>query len=273
MRLAVWQCPPGPEDVPGNLERLRRAAHAAAAGGAALLVCPEMYLSGYAIGAAAARRLAEPRDGAGAQAVAAIAREHGLAILYGYPERADATVFNAVQLIGADGTVHAHYRKTHLYGALDRGMFVAGAGDFPLFELGGWRFGLLICYDVEFPETVRRLALAGADAVLVPTANMLPYDVVPDILVPARAYENQLYVAYANYCGREGEIRYGGRSVIVGPDGADRARAGRDETLLFADLDRAFLDESRRGNTHLADRRAELYAALARLADAPPGAE
>ena len=64
---------------------------------------------------------------------------------------------------------------------------------------------LLICYDVEFPENACRLALAGADLNIVPTANMIPYEFVANTIVPARAYENQLYVGYANYCGSAGQ--------------------------------------------------------------------
>ena len=80
-----------------------------------------------------------------------------------------------------------NYRKTHLFGALDRGTFVPGDGLPEPVELDGLRLGMLICYDVEFPETVRLLALAGADCVLVPTAQMEPYDFVARSLVPARA--------------------------------------------------------------------------------------
>ncbi|MFY8044397.1 MAG: nitrilase-related carbon-nitrogen hydrolase, partial [Rhodoferax sp.] len=77
----------------------------------------------------------------------------------------------------------------------------------------------LICYDVEFPEATRRLALAGADLIVVPTANMPEFDFVAQSLVPVRAYENQLYVAYANYIGAEGAVHYGGLSLLAAPDG------------------------------------------------------
>ena len=76
-----------------------------------------------------------------------------------------------------------------------------------IFEIGGLKAALLICYDVEFPESVRALALAGAELVIVPTALMQPFDVVAKTIVPARAYENQLFVAYANRCGSGGRIR------------------------------------------------------------------
>jgi predicted amidohydrolase len=262
MRVAVQQTAPLIGDVTGNLRAIEQAAMQAAAAGAALLVCPEMSLSGYHIGAAAVQRLAEAADGAMAVAVAGIAQRAGIAIVYGYPERAaDGAVFNAAQCIAADGRRLANHRKTHLFGALDRGMFSAAAELSPVFELNGWRIGLLICYEVEFPENTRRLALAGADLIVVPTANMREFDFVAMTVVPARAYENQCYIAYANHCGNESDIEYGGLSSIVGPDGAFLALAERDEAMPVAVLDRARLSASRERLPYLADRRPALYEA------------
>ena len=129
-------------------------------------------------------------------------------------------------------------------------------------ELNGWRLGLLICYDVEFPENTRRLALAGAEVILVPTANMAPYDFVCEVTVRARAYENQCYVAYANYCGSEGTIQYCGLSSICAPDGSRLAVAGRAEELVSGKLDRQLMTDSRAINTYFNDRRPGLYAGL-----------
>ena len=114
-------------------------------------------------------------------------------------------------------------------------------------------------YDVEFPEVTRAHADAGTDLLLAPTGLMRPFEVVARILVPARAYESQMYLAYANRCGTEGELDYCGLSCVVGPDGADLARAGAGETLLVADVDPDVLAASRAINTHLGDRRADLY--------------
>lgn len=255
LTLAVLQCASLPLQVEANLQRLNAAAAKAHAAGAHVLLTPEMFLTGYSIGAEAVRALAQARDGAYAQAVARIAREHELAIVWGYPERsAEGQVFNAAQWTSAEGAAVLHYRKTHLYGALDRAQFSAGlveASNSQLTTLHGWRLGLLICYDVEFPENTRRLALAGADAVLVPTANMDRYDIVPKTLVPTRAFENQMVLAYANYCGPEGSLRYGGLSSIVDALGQPLALAGRDEALLIATLTPEALAHARREQTHV----------------------
>jgi predicted amidohydrolase len=267
MHVAVSQGPAESGAAARNLHVLEERAAAAAAAGADLLICPEMFLSGYNIGAQAAARLAESADGPSLQRAAEIARERGIALLFGYPERGGGDViYNAVQLIGRDGRSRASYRKCHLFGDLDRGMFRAGERPPAVVELDGVRVGLLICYDVEFPESVRLLALAGADLVAVPTALMDPFEVVARTVIPARAVENQVFLAYANRCGREGELSYCGLSCVVGPDGADLARAGRGEELIVADLDLARLQASRLANTYLADRRPELYGPLAEVA-------
>lgn len=261
MRVALYQCPPLPLDVAGNLKRLHQLAQEA--NDADLLVLPEMFLTGYNIGVEAVGALAEAQDGPSAQSIAALAKNSGVAILYGYPERAeDGQIYNAVQLIDANGQRLCNYRKTHLFGDLDHSMFSAGGDDFPLVELNGWTLGFLICYDLEFPENTRRLALAGAELILVPTANMVPFDFVADVTVRARAFENQCYVAYANYCGREGEIEYCGQSSIAAPDGQRVAQAGLDEALIVGTLDRQLMLDSRAANRYLLDRRPELYGAL-----------
>ena len=260
MRIALYQGQPHPMDVAGNLERLHQQAQLAAARGAELLVCPEMFLSGYNIGSEAVARLAEPQDGASAMAVVEIAQANRIAIVYGYPELGeDGQVYNSVQLIDAHGSSLANYRKTHLFGGLDRAMFSPGPDHFPVVTLNGWQLGLLICYDIEFPENARRLALAGAELIVVPTANMQPYDFICQFTVRVRAQENQCYLVYANYCGAEEQIHYCGQSSIVGPDGSLLAMAGHEPTLLMADLELQRVHAGRAHTPYLHDLRSELH--------------
>ncbi|MCF4995794.1 carbon-nitrogen hydrolase [Pseudomonas syringae] len=261
MRVALYQCPPLALDPAANLHRLHQLAMEAH--GADLLVLPEMFMTGYNIGAEAVSTLAEVYNGEWAQQIGRIAKAAGMAILYGYPERtADGQIYNAVQLIDAHGERLCNYRKTHLFGDLDRAMFSPGDDDFPLVELNGWKLGFLICYDLEFPENARRLALAGAELILVPTANMIPFEFIADVTVRSRAFENQCYVAYANYCGSEDDIHYCGQSSIAAPDGSRIAQAGLDEALIVGELDRQLMNDSRAANRYLQDRRPQLYGAL-----------
>ncbi|MFE1883917.1 carbon-nitrogen hydrolase family protein [Streptomyces diastatochromogenes] len=262
MRTALLQSSGRPGSIAENLKVLDEAAGRAAAGGAALLVAPEMFLTGYAIGDAVGR-LAEPADGDSADAIAEIATRHGVAIAYGYPERDGETVHNSAQLISADGTRLANYRKTHLFGGFERDHFTPGEQPVVQAELNGLTVGLMICYDVEFPENVRAHALAGTDLLVVPTANMHPFEIVAESMLPVRAFENQMYVAYANRVGHEGEFEFFGLSTLAGPDGIARTRAGRGEELVFADADPGFLAASREANPYLKDRRPGLYGSLA----------
>jgi predicted amidohydrolase len=264
MRIAIYQGAGEAGFVARNLGLLEARAKEAAGRGARFLICPEMFLSGYNIRREQALRLAQPADGPALARAAAIAQGSGLALLLGYPDLGEnGAVYNAVRLIDRDGSSLTNYRKCHLFGDLDRGMFRAGSDLPEVVELEGVRLGLLICYDVEFPESVRLLALAGADLVAAPTALMDPFEAVARILVPARALENQVFIAYANRCGREGDLRYCGLSCVVGPDGVDLARAGRGEELILADLDLGRLAAARQANSYLADRRPELYGPLA----------
>ncbi|MDT8912192.1 carbon-nitrogen hydrolase family protein [Amycolatopsis sp. PS_44_ISF1] len=246
----------------GPYEDLPAAMAEASAKGAGLVLTAEMITSGYAIGAAAVAERAEAPDGPVAQDLAELAREHGVALAYGYPERDGDTVYNSVQLLSAQGEQLANYRKTHLFGELDHSQFSPGRELVVQARLDGLRVGLLICYDVEFPEAVRAHALSGTQLLLVPTALMRPYELIAETLVPARAYESQLYVAYANRCDTEGELAYCGLSTVVAPTGAVLAKAGDGPALISAEVDVATLESSRAENTHLADRRPGLYRSL-----------
>ncbi|MEV6740038.1 carbon-nitrogen hydrolase family protein [Streptomyces sp. NPDC051104] len=261
MRTALLQSSGHPGSVGENLKVLDQAAGRATVAGAGLLVAPEMFLTGYAIGGDIAR-LAEPADGDAADAIAEISSRHGLAVAYGYPERDGETVFNSAQLISADGTRLANYRKTHLFGCFERDHFTPGDQPVVQAELDGLRVGIMICYDVEFPENVRAHALAGTDLLIVPTAQMHPFQFVAESLVPVRAFENQMYVAYVNRVGQEGEFEFVGLSTLAGPDGIARARAGRVEELVLADVDPVHLAASREANPYLKDRRPGLYGSL-----------
>ncbi|MET9955547.1 carbon-nitrogen hydrolase family protein [Streptomyces sp. NPDC006339] len=264
LRTALLQSSGQLGDVAANLKILDEAAARAAAAGADLLLAPELFLTGYAIGPDLAR-LAEPSDGPSARAVADIAARHGLAVGYGYPERdteRHGVLYNSAQLLGADGAVLAHYRKTHLFGDFEAKWFTPGEDGVVQTELGGLTVGLMICYDVEFPENVRAQALAGTDLLLVPTALMHPAQIVPESVVPVRAFENQLYIAYANRTGPEGDFEFVGLSTLAGPDGTARARAGRGEDLVIGEVDPDFLAASRKDNPYLRDRRPGLYGSL-----------
>lgn len=255
LRVGLWQCAPTPRDRVTNLRRLADVALRAARQKVELLVTPELTLTGYDVG-----DLTDLVQHDDVEQVAFIAREAGVALVVGLALRDGDGFANAAVTIDASGHVLSIYRKSHLFGPLDRDRFTPGIEPFAIAEVGGIRVATMVCYDVEFPETVRAAALAGAHLVAVPTANMHPFEIVCDSVVPVRAYENQVYLAYANHCGHEGETRYVGRSVIVAPDGRPLATAEAEgETLIMADIDTGVMRAAQAANPYLADRRPDLY--------------
>ena len=255
LTVAGLQAAGVPGDVEANCAQLRAAAAEAATAGARLLITPELYLTGYDIGDQV-RELAR-LDLTGA--VRQIAREAGLAILAGLPEPAGERLYNTAILVGGRGEELLRYRKTHLFGDLDRRYFVPGDDLVAVAELHGVRMAVLICYDVEFPETVRAAAERGADLIAVPTAQMTPFEFVAEQVVRTRAWENQVYLAYVNHDGRERTLEYVGRSSIVAPSGDVLAGAGHGDQLLLATIDTEVVARARAQNPYLNDRRSDLY--------------
>jgi predicted amidohydrolase len=290
IRLALWQGEgeAGSADaVAQNLERLERLAALAAGHGAQLLAFPELYLSGYIVTPELAHQLAEPVDGPSLRRVAASARRHGLAIACPYPERAAVAgqerLYDAIALFDSEGRLLRNYRKTHLWGPDERRCWCPGylhpeeGPALTVQTVNGIGVGLLNCYEAEFPELTRRLAIEGAKLVLIPTAadawavlsdgsrTERPYPDVSRTLLPAHAFENDCFIAYANRCGEERVAgrpmaAYLGNSVIVGPHGDLLAAARAEPTLLLADcLPGEYGPTHPAGSRYLDDRRPELY--------------
>lgn len=231
MRLALWQAASPAGDAKAGLAALETALTGAA--GADVLVGPESFLPGYNYDRIP--ELAQPRGGDWHQALSALAKKAGCALVIGYAERDGDQVFNAAVAFGADGAELAHYRKIQLYGPREKAIYTPG-DTYASFALNGRQLGLLICYDVEFAAHVAALAARGAEAILVPTANMLPFTHVADATVPSMGANNAVGIVYANYCGVEGDLHYAGNSVIAGPHGEVLAKAGPTPALLITDL-------------------------------------
>jgi 5-aminopentanamidase len=188
-----------------------------------------------------------------------IAREAGLAILAGLPEPAGERLHNTAVLVDRHGGELLRYRKTHLFGDLDRRYFDPGDDLVAIAELDGVRVAVLICYDVEFPQTVRAAAEHGAHLIAVPTAQMTPFAFVAEQVVRTRAWENQVYLAYVSHDGREQTLEYVGRSSIVAPSGAVLDGAVHGDRLLLATVDTDAVARAQRQNAYLDDRRRDLY--------------
>lgn len=251
----------GKNALANNLQSLDRAVEHAAAQQADILITPEMFLTGYNIGAPAVRAAAQKTDGHVLQQVATLASTHNIAILVGFPELSDdGLIYNSAAFIEPSGATLCVYRKTHLFGDVDRAQFAAGTVLNAPFTYKGWQVAIAICYDIEFPEVARFYAQAGAELILTPTANMAPFHSVTNNMVPVRAQENALYIAYANYVGSEAEFNYFGLSCICGPMGEDVARATSEgEELIVGTISRQDIENARKSTPYLLDLRSELY--------------
>ncbi|MDQ7859882.1 MAG: nitrilase-related carbon-nitrogen hydrolase [Armatimonadota bacterium] len=248
----------------------------AAAAGAQLAVLPELCTISYDFrGRGDVEPHAEPLDGPSVRAWEAVARETGLHVVAGLPERDGETLYNSAVVVGPGGLLGA-YRKAHLY-AFERGIFAPGAGGFPVWHLPVGRVGVLICYDLRFAEAVRLLLLDGAEVLCVPTTwtdrgKPEPWDARgwcgADYLAAGHAYGNRMWVACADRAGPDGGVRTLGCSAIFAPSGmAAAGPAGPDgDEVLVADCDLGRADAARATPEMdlVADRRPALYARLAR---------
>jgi predicted amidohydrolase len=257
-RIALAQLEPALFDKTKNLAKAEEAIRLAVDHGAAAILFPELFLTGYSLGERAVE-MAESRDGASIKRVAELAGLYQIAILMGYAELSEngRQAYDAVVITNAQGQLSGIYRKMHLFHA-ETGWFLPG--DQPLvIDFGLGPAGLLICYDLEFPEAARQLALRGARWIATCTGNMVPNQHLQEIFLQARAAENHVWVAVANRVGCEGTLDFFGGSGVADPLGELTARAGAGETILFADIDLGRAEQARLNADYLADRRPEIY--------------
>ena len=260
--LALLQHDPTPAAVNTSITRIAKSLEDSSANNADMLVVPEASLTGYNIPLDTALSVAVERESTTTEQLQALCQKTATALTYGFIEREGKHLYNTVQIIDASGDIKTHYRKTHLWGELDRSLFQPGDTYSDVVDINGWKIALLICYDIEFPENARHHALNGCELLLVPTALMTPWTFVARHMARVRAAENQLYLAYANYCGAENTIDYVGNSCIVGPDGEDLARATNKPAQLYATLSKSAIEQIRKKLPYHQDRRPELYSAI-----------
>lgn len=251
--LTIYQSAAREETPEARLNWLDMAADRAASEGSRMLIVPELFLSGYLAGDLLVER-ARPFDGEWTERVGEIAALHGIGIAYSYPESYGSTLYNAAGFVAPSGELIGHHRKNHIApGGYESRHFTADS-TVQVFDYEGWRCALLICYDIEFPEAARQAALQGAELLIVPTALGAEWSFVAEKMVPVRAFENGVFVAYANYAGREKDLTYLGGSRVVGPNGVEVAQAGAREALIGAEIDRDAIRAARAKIPYLKDR-------------------
>ncbi|MFR9770880.1 carbon-nitrogen hydrolase family protein [Nocardia sp. SC052] len=243
-----------------NLAAVREHVRTARERGARVVVAPEYSM--FAVTRLDERvvAVAEPLTGPFVTGLGAIAREFGVFLVAGTVEQVAPggdRIRNTLVVLGPDGSLVTRYRKVHLYdafGHLESDVVEPGAIEAPAtFTVGDITFGMQTCFDLRFPEGVRRVAAAGAQVLLLP-AQWIPGPGKVDqwtTLVRARAIENTVYVAAADQAAPRGA----GASMIVDPAGAVLAELGDEPGVLTAGIDLAYVSKVRTTNPSLALRR------------------
>ena len=221
VNIALAQLSPSLRGTEANIETMRQVV--AGRPEADLVVFPELYLSGYVLDGI--EDLAVRPDGPELQSIAEIAQGGSTALVFGAPEHMEGGVANSAFCVDKRGTVAAVYRKVQLFGGDESDAFVAG-DELLVVELCGVKMGIMICFDVEFPEVARALARGEAELLVTISANMEPFGNDHAVFCSARALENGLPHSYVNQVGPVGNLNFVGGSTAVSPDGETYAQAG-----------------------------------------------
>lgn len=255
MKIAIGQIAVDRE-VERNQQKCVELMHTAANAGVRLFVLPEGILARDIADPDLVLSAAQPLDGPFMTALLEASKGNDMTTMLTIHITTGAERVKNVFVVIRNGEVIAKYEKLHLYDAfsMQESVRVAPGNEVPpLVEVDGLRFGMMTCYDVRFPELARRLALDGADALVLPAAwvkgPMKEWHW--EVLTTARALDNTCYVIASGECGP----RNIGASVVVDPLGVAIARAGEAETLLYAELDPARIDHARTVLPVLANRR------------------
>ena len=252
-------------DISGNLQRAGRAMRRAAGLGADIVCLPELFASGYDLARMGGqiRDLAEPAgSGAVTGRLCQLAKELHLYVAAGVPLRtADGRCCNSAVFINEDGTLQGVYHKNHLFGA-EKTLFQPGNG-YRVFHTRFGTVGVLICYDNNFPESVRELTLMGAELILVLCAWRVQDRDLFELLSASHAAENTVFLGACNLYYDSADLQLFGGSRLLNPRGqilAESIARGEDVIVGEVDLDR--LAQWRMDMPVLQDRRPALLRAM-----------
>ena len=244
-------------DVAGNLSLIENIVRHSTAD---LIVFPEMFLTGYTIGDDVFKLAMESTTSL-FDPLKKMLSESGKYVVLGFPERSSeirGQVFNSAVVIGPDG-VMGTYRKSHLvdFGPFEEYSYYAPGNSLPIFEIKGMRFGIIICYDLFFPELTKYYALNGVDCVICISASPSVTREFFEMLMKARAVENTIYFVYANLIGFDGRMDFWGGGAVIDPRGKEVAKGPYfEEGEVVADMDPRVIELTRKLRPTLRDTRA-----------------
>ncbi len=245
LKVAVAQMDPKLGQNAQNRTRVLALLREAVTQGARLIVFPECATCGYGFSDLdTARQFAEPVPGPTTDALRTVCAETGGFVVVGLLEAMDEDVYNTAVLVGPEGLVGV-YRKAHLpYLGVDRFVTPGNTG-FRVWETPLGRIGMLICYDLRFPEAMRAVALEQADIIALPTNWPDGSQNAPQFVTRTRALENRIFLLACNRCGEESGFWFFGHSQVTDPRGHVLAEAEDAEAICYAEIDPAQAREKR----------------------------
>lgn len=247
-------------DVPANCAQWVAFAEQAKKQGCDAIVFPEMSDTGYEV--ATIQKHASAWPGLPFDTAQKTAKRLGLHLFCGMSEREGGNIYNTLAVFNRSGELAGKYRKTHLFtpAPVNEDKCVTAGKSFDIVEVDGFKCGLLICYDLRFPEIARTLALRGAEMLVMASAWQFPRVSHWNTLLAARAIENQIYIIAANRVGTDGPTTFCGSSRIIDPYGVIVASGAEDRSeLIAAETNRETLDWVRQRMPVFRDRRKDLY--------------
>jgi len=239
-----------------NLEKMESSIKKASAEGADLILFPELFLTGY-FTRERTLELAEDLEGPSIKQIQEWAKTYQIKVVFGFPENIDGLVYNSACFIGEDGEVIGSFQKVHLWD--EESKYFQPGSSFKVWPTNIGKIGIMICYDTEFPESARSLALQGAELIVAPTANMAPFQHVQQLYIQTRAAENQVFVATTNQIGYEENTYFFGESAAADPLGQMLAKLDDREGNCLIEIDLSLIQKAREFPCYIQDRRPVCY--------------
>ena len=266
------------KDTSANLKKAVSKIKIASAKGAKIICLQELFRSEYFCQTQEAKNfdLAEAIPGPSTETLSRVAKEENVVIIASLFEKRPAGIYhNTAVVIDADGKLLGKYRKMHIPddpGFYEKFYFVPGDLGFRTFQTKFAKIGVLICWDQWFPEAARLTALKGAEIIFYPTAigwkadrakETLEYHSAWEAAQRGHAISNGVFIATTNRVGKEGKLKFWGRSFVADPFGHVIYRADdTDEEIIVADCDLSKVDQTRREWPFLRDRRIDAYQSI-----------
>ncbi|MBM7715493.1 carbon-nitrogen hydrolase family protein [Siminovitchia sp. FSL H7-0308] len=256
IKVSLAQLTPKLGDKSHNLQLLEKAIAQAAEQKSNMIVFPELFLTGYAIGHQVPY-LAETKNGPSLTKVKELCKTFSIYTVVGFAEIDNGFYYISSALIDDQGELRGVYRKTHLFDR-EKEFFTPGT-DIHVFPTSLGKIGIMICFDVEFPELARTLKIKGAELIAITNANMEPYERHHHIYAKSRAMENEIPVVICNRLGEEGSLKFCGDSMVIDTQGIALLSMEKEEGVKTADLPLLTTLDPKLG--YISKRRQDLYLA------------